>query len=74
MLGIHPFFDIKDIHPKDGTELKISAMCFSGDDLYITTMLPNRLNKNPDRDGKLYKISGVLNAKSGADLKSSTIG
>ena len=67
--GIHPFFDIKDIHPENGVELKISAMCFSGDDLYVTCMNPNRTNKMPDRNGKLYKISGATTAQSGKDLK-----
>ena len=39
-------------------------MCFVGDDLYALSFSPNRTDKQPDRDGKLYKISGLIGAKS----------
>ena len=67
--GIHPFFEIEDLHPAGDPELKISAMCFVGDDLYALSFSPNRTDKQPDRDGKLYKISGLIGAKSKAEVR-----
>ena len=58
--GIHPLWKIENAYPyNQEVPLKISAMAFAGDDLYVTTMSPDRKNNAPDKKGKLYKLSGL---------------
>jgi len=54
---IHPYFELQNINsfPKDALKisgisedtLKISGMCFHGDDLYVVTFSPDRTDSNP---------------------------
>lgn len=66
--GIHPFFEIENLHPQGDTQLKIAAMCFDGDDLYITCFSPDRTNKSPDHQGAAYKLPNITAAKSAEDV------
>ena len=59
---IHPYFELQNINSLPEDSLKISAMCFHGDDLYVVTFSPDRTNKSPDHQGKLLRIQNVLNA------------
>ena len=67
--GLHPFFEIENVHPITGDKLKVGGMTFWKGDLYVVTLNPNRTNSLVDRKGKLYKVSGLLTAKSRKDVK-----
>lgn len=56
---LHPLFEIENIYPESGPELKVTAMAFEGDDLYLTVCTPNRQSLTPYKKGELVKVSGL---------------
>ncbi len=63
---LHPLCQLENVYPSEivglpqKPELKISAMAFSGDDLYVTVFTPDRTNKAPFKKGEIYKITGLV--------------
>ena len=45
--GMHPFFKFENVYPSTKVELKVGAMAFEGNDLYVVLNSPNRTNKKP---------------------------
>lgn len=57
---LHPLFKLENLYPEQDVELKISAMAFSGEDLYVTVFTPDRQNKAPFKEGEIFKVTGLL--------------
>ena len=58
-IGIHPLMTMENVYPENDVALKVSAMCFHGDDLFVTVFTPDRLNKAPFKEGEVFKVSGL---------------
>lgn len=63
---LHPFCVLENIYPSaivgvpGKPELKVSAMAFHGNDLYLTVFTPNRTDKAPFLKGEVYKVTGLI--------------
>lgn len=57
---LHPLFKLENLYPEQDVELKISAMAFEGDDLYVTVFTPDRQNKAPFKKGEVFKVTGLV--------------
>lgn len=57
---LHPLFKLENVFPEQEVELKVSAMTFHGNDLYVTAMTPDRQDKAPDKDGKIFRVTGLI--------------
>ena len=63
---LHPLWVLENIYPSeivgisDKPELKVSAMAFHGDDLYLTVFTPDRNNIAPFMKGEVYKVTGLI--------------
>lgn len=57
---LHPLFRLENLYPQQKVELKISAMAFHGDDLYVTVFTPDRTNKAPFLEGEVFKVTGLI--------------
>ncbi|QTN34229.1 c-type cytochrome [Akkermansiaceae bacterium] len=57
--GIHPLMKMENVYPENDVELKVSAMCFMGADLYVTVFTPDRQNQAPFREGEVFRIKGL---------------
>ena len=72
--SIHPLFALEDIDTAEADTLKIGGMCFHGDTLYVTTLLPDRTNKQPWHQGQVLRIENFTTAsKKGEKLKITTL-
>ena len=58
--GVHPLMKIEDVYPVNEVALKISAMCFLSDDLYLTVFTPDRQNKKPFNEGEVFRVRGLI--------------
>ncbi|MES2981869.1 MAG: c-type cytochrome [Verrucomicrobiota bacterium] len=58
--GIHPLMKMENVYPENDVMLKVSAMCFMGDQLYVTVFTPDRLNTAPFKEGEVFRISGLI--------------
>ena len=54
--GVHPLIKIQDVYPVNEVALKVSAMCFLSDDLYMTVFSPDRQNKAPFKEGEVFRV------------------
>ncbi len=73
-VGLHPYFALENIDTVGGELLRISAMAFHGEDLYVTTMTPDRTDKAPFKAGKLLRIENALKVgEPGEALKVTTL-
>lgn len=57
---LHPLFRLENLYPEQDVSLKISAMAFSGEDLYVTVFTPDRQNKAPFLEGEVFKVTGLV--------------
>ncbi len=58
--SLHPLFKLENLYPDQDVELKISAMAFDGNDLYVTVFTPDRQNKAPFKEGEVFKVTGLI--------------
>jgi mono/diheme cytochrome c family protein len=58
--GIHPLMRMENVYPENDVALKVSAMCFLGDDLYVTVFTPDRQNQAPFKEGEVFRIKGLI--------------
>lgn len=73
-VGVHPLFALENIDTAGRQVLRIGGMCFHGEDLYVTTLTPDRLNRAPDKKGKVLRVENVTQVKEGgAELKVTTL-
>jgi len=66
---LHPLTRLENIYPNQEVALKISAMAFSGDDLYATVFTPDRQNKAPFKKGEVFKITGLVGNSDRSKIK-----
>lgn len=52
---------MENAYPENDVSLKISAMAFQGDDLYVTVFTPDRTNKAPFMEGEVFRVTGLTN-------------
>ncbi len=57
---LHPLCLLENVYPDQEVELKVSAMVFAGNDLYLTALTPDRTNDNPDKNGKVFRVRGLI--------------
>jgi len=57
---LHPLYQLENLYPLDDIELKVSAMAFGGNDLYVTVFTPDRQNKAPFKQGEVFKVTGLI--------------
>ncbi|MDA7887182.1 hypothetical protein N9B29_02085 [bacterium] len=57
---LHPLFKLENLYPEQDVQLKISAMAFHGDVLYVTVFTPDRQNKAPFKKGEIFKVTGLI--------------
>lgn len=60
--SLHPYFALENLDTLGNDSLKIGAMCFKGDSLFVATLSPDRLNRSPDHKGKILRIDHALEA------------
>ncbi|MFT5905605.1 MAG: cytochrome c551/c552 [Cryomorphaceae bacterium] len=76
---LHPFCLLESIHPSEiigvpgKPELKVSAMAFHGDDLYLTVFTPDRTDKAPFLKGEVYKVTGLIGNTDRSKIKAHRI-
>lgn len=66
---LHPLCRLENVYPTQQVALKISAMAFSGDDLYVTVFTPDRQNKKPFKTGEVFKLSGLVGNSDRSKIK-----
>ena len=66
---LHPLFRLENLYPDQEVSLKISAMAFSGDDLYVTVFTPDRQNKAPFLEGEIFKVTGLIGNSDRSEIK-----
>lgn len=66
---LHPLFKLENLYPTQDVELKISAMAFHGEDLYVTVFTPDRQNKAPFKKGEIFKVTGLIGNSDRAKVK-----
>lgn len=57
---LHPLWALEDVYPGNDVELKVSAMTFAGDELYVTVFTPDRTDEAPFKEGEVFRISGLI--------------
>ncbi|MDP4896758.1 MAG: cytochrome c [Akkermansiaceae bacterium] len=57
--GIHPLMKMENAYPENEVALKISAMAFQDQDLYLTVFTPDRTNKAPFMEGEVFRVTGL---------------
>ncbi|MFT5130063.1 MAG: hypothetical protein ACI8W8_003692, partial [Rhodothermales bacterium] len=57
---LHPLCHLENVYPDQDVELKVSAMAFHGNDLYLTVFTPDRQNKAPFKEGEVFKVTGLI--------------
>lgn len=72
---LHPFCEMENIYPSEiagipaKPELKVSAMAFMGNDLYLTVFTPDRTDKSPFLKGEVYKVTGLIGNSDRSKIK-----
>lgn len=66
---LHPLFLLEDVYPLQDVQLKISAMAFDGDDLYVTVFTPDRQNKAPFKEGEVFRVTGLIGNSDRSKIK-----
>ncbi|MDB4265255.1 hypothetical protein N9891_00745 [bacterium] len=61
-ISVHPFFALEDVAPASREIMKIGGMCFVGDTIYATAFSPDRLDKSPDRKGRILRIENATHS------------
>lgn len=66
---LHPLFKLENLYPTLDVELKISAMAFDKEDLYLTVFTPDRQNKAPFKEGEIYRVTGLIGNSDRSQVK-----
>ncbi len=69
----HPLIVMEDVYPSNDVELKVSAMAFHGNDLFVTVLSPNRTNVAPFMEGEIFKIAGITEKTKRAEIKADRV-
>ncbi len=51
---------MENAYPENDVQLRVSAMCFLDDDLYVTVFTPDRTNKAPFKEGEIFRVTGLV--------------
>ena len=71
---LHPLCQIENVYPlQKDLEMKVSAMAFHGDDLYITVFSPNRQNKKAFKEGEIFKVTGLIGNSDRSKIKATRV-
>ncbi|WP_435895890.1 c-type cytochrome [Oceaniferula spumae] len=70
---LHPLCRMENVYPDQDVELKVSAMAFHGDDLYVTVFTPDRTNKAPFKKGEVYKVTGIIGNSDRSKIKANRL-
>jgi cytochrome c2 len=57
---LHPLYQLENVYPGNDVEMKVSAMTFMGNDLYVTVFTPDRTNQAPFKEGEVFRVSGLI--------------
>ncbi|BCX46750.1 cytochrome c [Haloferula helveola] len=71
--SLHPLVTLEDIYPSNEVELKVSAMAFRGDDLFVTVFSPNRQDKAPFLKGEIFRIPEITTKKDRSGIKAERV-
>jgi len=66
---LHPLYRMENVYPAGDVKLKVSAMAFDGNDLYVTVFTPDRTNKAPFKKGEVYKVTGIIGNSDRSKIK-----
>ena len=66
---LHPLTRLENVYPDQDVSLKISAMAFSENDLYVTVFTPDRQNKAPFKKGEVFKLTGLIGESDRSKIK-----
>jgi len=66
---LHPLVKLENVYPLGDVELKISAMAFHGEDLFVTVFTPDRQNKAPFKEGEVFKVTGLVGNSDRSKIK-----
>lgn len=66
---LHPLCQLENVYPGQDVELKVSAMAFHGEDLYITVFTPDRKNTAPFKEGEVFKVTGLIGNSDRSQIK-----
>ena len=66
---LHPLFKLENVYPLQDVSLKVSAMAFDGNDLYLTVFTPDRQNKAPFIEGEVFKVTGLIGNSDRSKIK-----
>ena len=58
--GIHPLMKMENVYPENHVALKVSAMCFVDNFLYLTVFTPDRQNQAPFKEGEIFRVKGLI--------------
>ncbi|MFK7850052.1 MAG: c-type cytochrome [Akkermansiaceae bacterium] len=64
---------LENIYPSNEVELKVSAMTFLGDDLFVTVFSPNRQNKAPFLKGEIFRIPAITAKSDQTQIKAERV-
>lgn len=59
---------MEDIYPSNDVELKVSAMAFHGNDLFVTVFSPDRTNVAPFMEGEVFKIPAITEKEKRSEI------
>lgn len=71
--SLHPLVKLENIYPSNEVELKISAMVFQGDDLFVTVISPDRKNQAPFLKGEIFKIPAITSKTDRSTIKAERV-
>ena len=66
---LHPLVKLENVYPLQDVELKVSAMAFQGEDLFVTVFTPDRQNKAPFKEGEIFKVTGLVGNSDRSKIK-----
>ena len=71
--SLHPLVKLENIYPSNKVELKISAIAFQGDNLFVTVISPDRQNQAPFLKGEILKIPAITSKNDRSAIKAERI-
>ena len=66
---LHPLWRLENVYPLQDVELKISAMSFHGEDLYLTVFTPDRTDKAPFKKGEVFRVTGLIGNRDRREIR-----
>lgn len=71
--SLHPLSKLENVYPMQDVQLKISAMAFAGEDLYVTAFTPDRTDKKPFKNGEVFKLTGLIGNSDRSKIKATRL-